>query len=278
MALANSSGTPVEAYDTDAYGNTIIFTGPGADTTWFTDDDAQATYGANSIIYCGYRYDAETENYYVRNRYYSPSLGRWLTRDPIGYRGGINLYGYVNSSPVAEVDGFGADVILLTSPSEAYGFGHAAILVGSNSSGWTYYSKNAPGNGSPSGNTEQWYPSLNAFWNAQSKAENDKMNHAQRYPNEMLIPECKDRTAAMNKEAKAIVNQAYHVMGDNCADLAQEVLQAGGVPTGETGPLFWGYVGPSIPNNLWANLGNEWGNGQLPRGTTLITPAAPRSH
>jgi RHS repeat-associated protein len=56
---------------------------------------------------CGYRYDVETENYYVRNRYYSPTLGRWLTRDPIGYRGGINLYGYVDSSPVGNVDAEG---------------------------------------------------------------------------------------------------------------------------------------------------------------------------
>ena len=81
--------------------------GPGADNTWFTDDDLQSSYGANSIIYCGYRYDAETDNYYVRNRYYSPTLGRWLSRDPIGYEGGINLYGYVDSSPVGNVDAGG---------------------------------------------------------------------------------------------------------------------------------------------------------------------------
>ena len=61
----------------------------------------------------GYRYDAETENYYVRNRYYSPSHGRWLTRDPIGYRGGINLYGYVENGPVGNVDGQGTDFIAL---------------------------------------------------------------------------------------------------------------------------------------------------------------------
>jgi RHS repeat-associated protein len=107
MALVNSSGTPVEAYDTDAYGNTLIFTGPGPDNTWFTDDDGQSSYGASGIIYCGYRYDAETENYYVRNRYYSPVLGRWLTRDPIGYRGGINLYMYAGSNPAIATDGWG---------------------------------------------------------------------------------------------------------------------------------------------------------------------------
>jgi len=34
------------------------------------------------------------------HRYYSPELGRWLNRDPIGERGGNNLYGFVrNSTP-----------------------------------------------------------------------------------------------------------------------------------------------------------------------------------
>ena len=70
----------------------------------FTDDDVQSNYGANSVIYCGYSYNPETENYYVRNRYYSPVLGRWISRDPIGVAGGINLYGYVDSSPVGTMD------------------------------------------------------------------------------------------------------------------------------------------------------------------------------
>ncbi len=63
----------------------------------------------NKILKSGGRYnaDAETQNYYVRNRYYLPTLGRWLTRDPIGYQGGINLYEYVQSSPVGNVDGEG---------------------------------------------------------------------------------------------------------------------------------------------------------------------------
>ncbi len=59
---------------------------------------------ANEIIYCGYRFDPETQLYYVRNRTYSPVLGRWIQRDPIGYDGGINLYGYVGDHPVAATD------------------------------------------------------------------------------------------------------------------------------------------------------------------------------
>ena len=102
-----STGSVVEVYDTDAYGNTLISTGPGESGQWFTDFDLESSFGANGLIYCGYRYDAETENYYARNRYYSQVLGRWLTRDPIGYQGGINLYEYVASRPVGNVDATG---------------------------------------------------------------------------------------------------------------------------------------------------------------------------
>ena len=91
----------------DAYGNTLIFTAPGADGVWFTDDDVQSNYGANSIIYCGYRFDAETQNYYVRNRYYAPAIGRWIQRDPIGYAGGINLFRYAMDNPAAWIDAGG---------------------------------------------------------------------------------------------------------------------------------------------------------------------------
>ena len=47
----------------EAYGNTLIFTAPRPDGLWFTDDDVQSDYCANEIIYCGYRFDPETQNY-----------------------------------------------------------------------------------------------------------------------------------------------------------------------------------------------------------------------
>ncbi len=112
-ALTDSSGNIVEAYDCDAYGNTIAFTAADSSGNWWSDSATQSNFGANEIIFCGYRYDPETENYYVRNRYYSPTLGRWLTRDPIGYAGGINLYEYVGSSPAGNVDPAGAQPISL---------------------------------------------------------------------------------------------------------------------------------------------------------------------
>jgi RHS repeat-associated protein len=51
--------------------------------------------------------DNETDLLCYGYRYYSPALGRWLSRDPIEERGGLNLYGFVNNDPVNKVDVIG---------------------------------------------------------------------------------------------------------------------------------------------------------------------------
>ncbi len=104
VALTDSGGNIVEAYGCDAYGNALIFTAADSSGNWWGGSATQSNFGANEIIFCGYRLDPEAENYYVRNRFYSPTLGRWLTRDPIGYAGGINLYEYVGGGAVSALD------------------------------------------------------------------------------------------------------------------------------------------------------------------------------
>jgi hypothetical protein len=47
-------------------------------------------------------------------RPYDPDLGRWITRDPIGERGGINLYGYVGNNPINKIDPLGLYVSITT--------------------------------------------------------------------------------------------------------------------------------------------------------------------
>ena len=49
-------------------------------------------------------HDTETGLVYYNYRYYSPSLGRWLSRDPIEEEGGYNLYGMVNNNPICYID------------------------------------------------------------------------------------------------------------------------------------------------------------------------------
>jgi len=52
----------------------------------------------------GYYTDPETGLLLCTHRFYDPGNGRWLTRDPLGYAGGVNLYGYVGNDPVGRVD------------------------------------------------------------------------------------------------------------------------------------------------------------------------------
>jgi hypothetical protein len=45
--------------------------------------------------------------HYNHHRYYDPRIGRYITTDPIGLKGGINLYSYVQNSPVNSIDPLG---------------------------------------------------------------------------------------------------------------------------------------------------------------------------
>ncbi|MDR0717764.1 MAG: RHS repeat-associated core domain-containing protein, partial [Azoarcus sp.] len=50
--------------------------------------------------YAGMQFHAPSGLYLTKYRIYEPGTGRWLSRDPIGEEGGINLYGYVGGDPL----------------------------------------------------------------------------------------------------------------------------------------------------------------------------------
>jgi RHS repeat-associated protein len=60
----------------------------------------------------GYYTDIETGLLCLTHRYYDPGTGKFLTRDPIGYGGGMNLYGFAGGNPVNESDPSGYDSLL----------------------------------------------------------------------------------------------------------------------------------------------------------------------
>ncbi len=64
--------------------------------------------------------DDETELVYYGYRHYSPELGRWISRDPIGEKGGINLYVFILNNPIGAMDflGLKKDPLLISALKE----------------------------------------------------------------------------------------------------------------------------------------------------------------
>ena len=58
-------------------------------------------------LFTGQQWYQDIGLYDLRNRFYSPDLGRFLQPDPIGFRGGNNLYRYCGNNPVTGWDPFG---------------------------------------------------------------------------------------------------------------------------------------------------------------------------
>jgi RHS repeat-associated protein len=91
-------GQVVERYVYDPYGNASVYT-PG----WMQRTGGSA-YGW-LYLHQGGRYDGATGVYDFRNREYSPTLGRWMQVDPLGFGAGdSNLYRYVGNSPTNATD------------------------------------------------------------------------------------------------------------------------------------------------------------------------------
>jgi RHS repeat-associated protein len=89
--VTDGSGALTAAYDYDPYGR-------GKQTL----GRFQATFG-----YASYFRHGASKLWLTVFRAYDPNQGRWLSRDPLGEAGGLNLYGYVGNDPVNATDPLG---------------------------------------------------------------------------------------------------------------------------------------------------------------------------
>lgn len=81
VQMTNSAGAVTLSREYDPYGKLLA----GSSTTGFA--------------FTGREWDPESGIYYYRARYYDPKIGRFISEDPIGLRGGNNFYSYVHNDP-----------------------------------------------------------------------------------------------------------------------------------------------------------------------------------
>ena len=87
-ALVDASGNAALTVTYDAWGNVQSAVGNGQ------------LAALNRYLFQGREYSFATGLYNFRARWYEPELGRWLSNDPIGISGGLNLYEFCGNNPV----------------------------------------------------------------------------------------------------------------------------------------------------------------------------------
>jgi RHS repeat-associated protein len=88
--MTDAAGAVMERYSYDAFG-----------------EPTSGSQFGNPWMYASTRFDSFTGLHYMRARWYSSTLGRFVQPDPAGVEGGINAYSYVENSPLDNIDPFG---------------------------------------------------------------------------------------------------------------------------------------------------------------------------
>ncbi|WP_197056515.1 RHS repeat-associated core domain-containing protein [Luteibacter mycovicinus] len=237
---ADGLGTPRSV--TNASG-TVLWQWPYASNPFGEKAPTSAVgYGLN-LRFPGQYFDAESGLNYNLNRDYEATTGRYVQSDPIGLNAGSSTYAYTLNDPLAMVDPNGHDAIVLIDPSAAMIFGrtagHEAILVGSDKSGWSYYSKQGRRDGVQ-------YDVMRNY----NKLSDFESTWGSDYPMQYGVPTTSEADATMNDWARKNIGRPYNALRFNCGDFVNGVLKAGGQHPYENHLL------PTIPNKMLNNLGS----------------------
>lgn len=102
--LINSSGSLIANYEYSPFGKLTV-----------SNDTIN-----NPFRFSSEYYDDETGFIYYNYRYYSPDLGRWLTRDPIEEDGGVNLYETNYNNSIVFIDNLGLSFFVMPPPESCF--------------------------------------------------------------------------------------------------------------------------------------------------------------
>jgi len=94
--ISDSSGNVVQEYVYDVWGNLVSSSGSVSQPYEYVGREG---------------YYREEELYLLGQRWYDSNVGRFISRDPIGEKGGLNLYVYVGNNPANQIDETGEGII-----------------------------------------------------------------------------------------------------------------------------------------------------------------------
>jgi RHS repeat-associated protein len=120
-------------FHNDHLGTPQVLTSDSQAVAWkavytpFGEGVASITTVDNPFRFPGQYYDPETGLHYNYFRYYNPQTGRYITPDPIGLEGGINLFVHVAGNPLRWIDPWGLRTEVIITGGTWYG--HAALRI-----------------------------------------------------------------------------------------------------------------------------------------------------
>jgi len=244
----------------------------------------QGNPASDPVGYCGqhgYYTDAETGLVLCTHRYYDPTLGRWVTRDPIGSNGGLNIYGYCKEDPVGNVDQSGFSVYVYRTPVEIFPNSWHISRHLYHCDHWFFYIDNhrdendgcvGYGDGIMWGFKENAGPATSDTWDKIKVSDSDEVG-------DKIWKLCKNvEYANIHKDSTTLIrgilwskenkswyrgfgvlgdrsSGEYSVMGHNCQDFIINVLWKLGVSTSPLPQSFpfgyvWQPVRPNIDNTI----------------------------